>query len=171
MGLLGKKKSTPQRKLTKADHDAAKIHTSSLKAPILQAVNEAQPFEQAAQTFHNNATREGYATKGLRDVFGKTIITPDISNPTRERDERPLDTIRSFEYAISGDIRWAEQLETERYGFRVRPEFVEYSAGNNRPASRADDLEQGVYDYRTVAPGVGQGNSSRHHHQKSFTRY
>jgi hypothetical protein len=28
---------------------------------------------------------------------------PDLSNPTRNRWERPLDTIRSFEAAIEGD--------------------------------------------------------------------
>ena len=59
----------------------------------------------------------------LTDVFGQPIVTPDISNPTRERDERPLDTIKSFEYAISGDPSWAQNLETQQYGFRVRPDF------------------------------------------------
>ena len=27
-----------------------------------------------------------------------------MSNPTRSRNERPLDTIRGFEYAITGDV-------------------------------------------------------------------
>ncbi|CAG8239096.1 unnamed protein product [Penicillium salamii] len=48
---------------------------------------------------------------GARDLFslrsiqhkdreGKTIADPDLSNPTRSRFERPLDTIRSFDAAI-----------------------------------------------------------------------
>jgi hypothetical protein len=31
-----------------------------------------------------------------------TVADPDLSNPTRPRFERPLDTIRSFEAAIDG---------------------------------------------------------------------
>lgn len=31
------------------------------------------------------------------------LADPDLSNPTRNRWERPLDTIRSFEAAIEGD--------------------------------------------------------------------
>lgn len=34
-----------------------------------------------------------------------TIADPDRSNPTRNRWERPLDTIRSFEAAIDGNYR------------------------------------------------------------------
>lgn len=32
------------------------------------------------------------------------LADPDLSNPTRNRWERPLDTIRSFEAAIEGDF-------------------------------------------------------------------
>ncbi|ORY80330.1 hypothetical protein BCR37DRAFT_330834, partial [Protomyces lactucae-debilis] len=32
-----------------------------------------------------------------KDVYGRHIDQPDLSNPTRSRFERPLDTIRSFE--------------------------------------------------------------------------
>jgi predicted secreted Zn-dependent protease len=32
-----------------------------------------------------------------------SLADPDLSNPTRNRWERPLDTIRSFEAAIEGD--------------------------------------------------------------------
>ncbi|KAF7543620.1 hypothetical protein G7Z17_g10588 [Cylindrodendrum hubeiense] len=37
-----------------------------------------------------------------KDSFGNAIADPDLSNPTRNRWERPLDTIRSFEAAIDG---------------------------------------------------------------------
>ncbi|KAF2403800.1 hypothetical protein EJ06DRAFT_527400 [Trichodelitschia bisporula] len=39
------------------------------------------------------------------DMYGNIITNPDPSNPTRRRDERPLETIRSFEAAIDGDYR------------------------------------------------------------------
>ncbi|CAI6332176.1 unnamed protein product [Periconia digitata] len=39
------------------------------------------------------------------DAQGNLIAEPDISNPTRSRWERPLDTIRSFEAAIDGEYR------------------------------------------------------------------
>jgi HAMP domain-containing protein len=37
-----------------------------------------------------------------KDANGNPIADPDKSNPTRNRWERPLDTIRSFEAAIEG---------------------------------------------------------------------
>ncbi|KAF7589566.1 hypothetical protein BBP40_004145 [Aspergillus hancockii] len=40
-----------------------------------------------------------------RDAKGQIITDPDVSNPTRPRLERPLDTIRSFEAAIEARRR------------------------------------------------------------------
>lgn len=37
-----------------------------------------------------------------KSVSNAWIADPDLSNPTRPRMERPLDTIRSFEAAIDG---------------------------------------------------------------------
>lgn len=137
-------------KVSKEDAARLKIRTASVNDPILDAVNEAQPFEQAADTFHDNMNRQSYfSTDGgnvLRDVFGQPINTPDISNPTRARDERPLDTIRSFEYAVSGDPSWAQQLETGTYGFMPRPDFPllnPYAA--NGSGSQAAYNQQAVY--------------------------
>lgn len=100
--------------ITKDDERAYKVRTGSVHDPILQAVNEAQPFEEAAldQQLEGNSnsslTRQSYnmmaSNGGFYDVFGKPIHQPDISNPTRARDERPLDTIRGFEYSITGDL-------------------------------------------------------------------
>lgn len=79
-----------------------------------------------AQSHNSSAIKNGK----LVDVFGQPINIPDISNPTRERDERPLDTIKSFEFAISGDPSWGSNLETHQYGFRVRPQFSHLLPGN-----------------------------------------
>ncbi len=41
-------------------------------------------------------------TVKLRDSPPFVTADPDLSNPTRNRMERPLDTIRSFEAAVEG---------------------------------------------------------------------
>ncbi|CAI4036692.1 hypothetical protein SMKI_16G0140 [Saccharomyces mikatae IFO 1815] len=128
------------------------LRSSSLTAPILEAVQEAEPFEEA--TFSNlqkihplteNSTCNGYALydvdgnlKPMKDTFGRNICTPDNSNPTRARDERPLDTIRGFEYSITKDPRWLQELETFKYGFKARPGF----SAINRDSQASVNLSQ-----------------------------
>lgn len=104
-----------------------KYRPGSTNDPILEAMQEKQPFEQAIDTFSIVNPNRGknqnsfFTTKDgtpipAKDIFGDPIITPDRSNPTRSSDERPLDTIRSFEYSISGDPRWKpskSQLSTK----------------------------------------------------------
>ncbi|CAI4063058.1 uncharacterized protein SKDI_07G5210 [Saccharomyces kudriavzevii IFO 1802] len=126
------------------DMSGVKLRSSSLTAPILEAVQEAQPFEEA--TFSNfqknhplteNSTCNAYAIydtdgnlKPMKDTFGRDITTPDISNPTRPRDERPIDTIRGFEYSITKDPRWLQELETSQLGFKARPGFSVINPGS-----------------------------------------
>ncbi|EDO18798.1 hypothetical protein Kpol_1028p74 [Vanderwaltozyma polyspora DSM 70294] len=147
-------------KLSKEDADRLKVRTASVADPILEAVQEAQPFEQMAGTFEENANRHSYYTNEnevLQDIFGQPINQPDISNPTRARDERPLDTIRSFEYAISGDPSWAQQLETQQYGFRVRPDFPNFGGVNPYDGGNSQMYgEQAVYQPKTSTADVGE---------------
>lgn len=94
-----------------------KYRAGSTNDPILEAMQEKQPFEQAADTFsimtpnrgkNHNAfftTKDGYP-KQPKDIYGNPIAIPDRSNPTRSSNERPIDTIRSFEYSITGDPKW-----------------------------------------------------------------
>ncbi|KAH3899409.1 uncharacterized protein SCODWIG_01373 [Saccharomycodes ludwigii] len=163
MGFLGrhsKQKSTsskksngegegqlPNVKITRDDVNHLKVRTASVHDPILSAVQEEQPFEQAAEaerdpnrkSFFSMSQEEGAQ---LTDVFGQPILNPDISNPTRARDERPLDTIKSFEYSISGgDPYWAQNLETAQYGFRVRPDFPSFHSMN--PYTMNTDIDNG----------------------------
>ena len=149
-------KHGPKVELSKEDMSRLKVRTASVHDPVLDAVQEAQPFEQAADTFQANMNRQSYYSgdgeQRIRDVFGQPIVQPDISNPTRSRDERPLDTIRGFEYAISGDPYWAQQLETPRLGFRVRPDFPLFTAnpygngaGVDGGQGRQPYIEQPVY--------------------------
>lgn len=134
-------KSTSQQqefqnqKITDKDISQYKIHTANLHDPILSAVNEAQPFEQAAD--RTNDRRPSYLSQEsgeLKDIFGNSIQSGDMSNPTRSRNERPLDTIRGFEYAITGDMYYRDQLETNRLGWGFHEDFPYYnlqSGGNN----------------------------------------
>ncbi|ODV62879.1 DUF2406 domain-containing protein ASCRUDRAFT_16822, partial [Ascoidea rubescens DSM 1968] len=126
--------SSKNIKLTKKDAENFKMRTGNVHDPILSAVNEAQPFEQANDGFNQTNQQLGLAymakTGNLKDSFGNLITTPDISNPTRSRDERPLDTIKSFEYAITGDTYFKSNLETPIYGWTVRPNFPLFTNGN-----------------------------------------
>jgi len=42
---------------------------------------------------------------GCRGLLTATAVDPDLSNPTRPRLERPLDTIRAFEKAIDNGYK------------------------------------------------------------------
>ncbi|KAA8645111.1 hypothetical protein EYZ11_009843 [Aspergillus tanneri] len=76
-------------------HEVYKKTSLSSKADPNQALNEAQPMA-------NVGGSEMFSLRSIqhRDAEGKVITDPDKSNPTRNRLERPLDTIRSFEAAI-----------------------------------------------------------------------
>ncbi|KAM5430629.1 hypothetical protein McanMca71_005455 [Microsporum canis] len=100
------------------------------------AMSEAQPSAIALQESSLGQLR-GIQHK---DRFGNLITEPDLSNPTRYRFERPLDTIRSFEAAIDGT-----------YGGRrmsyARPD--ESTNGYSRPTSFfGGDRSNGQYYQR-----------------------
>ncbi|KAJ5520505.1 hypothetical protein N7463_000958 [Penicillium fimorum] len=71
------------------------LHT---KADPLVAMSELQPMAVALEKSNLGSLRE----IEFKDQYGNVITDPDLSNPTRSRLERPLDTIRSFEAAIYG---------------------------------------------------------------------
>lgn len=158
-----------------------KIHTATIHDPILAAVNEAQPFEQAGSAGDRVSYTQLAQQQQMNDVFGRPIHKPDISNPTRSRDERPLDTIRGFEYAITGDAHYKDRLETEVLGFRVRDTFPKFTSNpyghsnvnnngnsnNNAPVhnfSGGDQPEQGVY----TAPAGKKITTDKKKKKKSF---
>ncbi|CCH40634.1 hypothetical protein BN7_168 [Wickerhamomyces ciferrii] len=135
--------------LTKDDERNYKVRTGSVHDPILQAVQEAQPFEEVQGQEQQRQSYNMMAQNGgLYDVFGKVINQPDISNPTRSRDERPLDTIRGFEYSITGDLSYKDRLESDSLGFRVRNDFPRF--GDNPYGSNPAG----------ISSGYGQGSNS-----------
>ncbi|OQE84088.1 hypothetical protein PENNAL_c0029G08131 [Penicillium nalgiovense] len=70
------------------------------KADPNMALHEQEPTAVNLQP----GSRDTFSLRSIqhRDREGKiiTIADPDLSNPTRSRLERPLDTIRSFDAAI-----------------------------------------------------------------------
>lgn len=77
------------------------------------AMTEAQPGDAYLV---EQATLESLREGQHKDVNGNVITDPDLSNPTRPRLERPLDTIRSFEKAIdNGYKRRSSMVRGESY--------------------------------------------------------
>ncbi|RMY74379.1 hypothetical protein D0863_03253 [Hortaea werneckii] len=79
---------------------------------------EASTDESGDQVRHLNEVSTLASLRGAqhKDANGNLIADPDLSNPTRPRLERPLDTIRSFEKAIdNGYKRKSSYMRSESY--------------------------------------------------------
>ncbi|EMG47027.1 hypothetical protein SBY92_002209 [Candida maltosa Xu316] len=181
---------TPQKsqdiniKISAKDAEHYKMHTANVHDPILSAVQEAQPFEQAVKHDDDvNGRRPSYLSQNshdLKDIFGQPINQTDMSNPTRNRNERPLDTIRGFEYAITGDVTYRDQLESHRLGWGFHEDFPYYNLsgqnnnngyqqqdGNNgysRPVINFDDqpvYQAGNYSASSLRPDEGQSKKKK----------
>ncbi|CAG8163957.1 hypothetical protein PENNAL_c0056G11674 [Penicillium nalgiovense] len=117
------------------------LHT---KADPLIAMNEMQPMTVALEKSNLGSLREIQ----FKDQYGNVITDPDLSNPTRPRFERPLDTIRSFEAAINS------------------------SYSNNRASyAKTDDAasQMGDYSRRTsYYGGQNSGPSNRNYEQNNY---
>lgn len=119
-----------------------KMSSSDIHDPILTAIHSEQPFEVS-----NDPTTVRMSPEGnFRDIFGTFIQRPDRSNPTRARDERPLDTIRTFEFACTGDDRLRDEMETPRLGWNTRTDFASIPRFTTNP-------------YAAASPGIGAGTS------------
>ncbi|PGH14891.1 hypothetical protein AJ79_02754 [Helicocarpus griseus UAMH5409] len=93
---------------THKEKEANRMHTY---ADPTRAMQELQPSVIALQ----KSTLESLRNTQHKDIYGNPITEPDLSNPTRHRFERPLDTIRSFEAAIDGNY-------SNRRGSYARPD-------------------------------------------------
>lgn len=158
MGLFRKKSSGEENIKVSKQEKAFKYRSDNVHDPVLLAVNEAQPFEQQANSHQRNISLTASTDSGapLKDIFGSTINDPDMSNPTRARDERPLDTIRAFEYAISGDASYKGQLETPSLGFAVRPNFPGYQTN---PYGGSYDEQSAGLGYASGRPTMALGGN------------
>ncbi|KAL1974491.1 hypothetical protein VTN31DRAFT_4695 [Thermomyces dupontii] len=92
------KSQRPTPSSLKETHEEKEKRLLKTKADPTLAIQEAQPAAVALEKSNLGSLR----SMQHRDQWGNIITDPDLSNPTRPRFERPLDTIRSFEAAIDG---------------------------------------------------------------------
>ncbi|KAJ4992043.1 hypothetical protein SVAN01_02364 [Stagonosporopsis vannaccii] len=106
-------KSKHSRK--ESDSERRKTHYDpTTKTNPNAAMNEAQPIAAALEKPTLQSLRSFQHSDANGNPIGESS-EPDLSNPTRSRWERPLDTIRSFEAAIDGEYRRrASQLRSDQ---------------------------------------------------------
>ncbi|KAI9699164.1 MAG: hypothetical protein M1820_007243 [Bogoriella megaspora] len=101
------KSSKPKVDLHETEADKKRFHMQEgTKANPNTAINDAQP----ATVAHQKTTLGSIRSVEWKDSNGDVIVDPDLSNPTRSRWERPLDTIRSFEAAIDGGYKKRQSI-------------------------------------------------------------
>ncbi|KAJ5154211.1 Protein of unknown function DUF2406 [Penicillium coprophilum] len=137
-GSTGHKRGISESSEEKARRN---LHT---KADPLIAMNELQPIAVALEKSNLGSLRE----IEFKDQYGNVITDPDLSNPTRPRLERPLDTIRSFEAAIYGtysnnraSYARTEDAASQMGDFSRRTSY--YGGQNSGPSHR--NYEQNSY--------------------------
>ncbi|KGO37259.1 Protein of unknown function DUF2406 [Penicillium expansum] len=118
-----------KRGLSETSQEKARrnLHT---KADPLVAMNELQPMAVALEKSNLGSLRE----IEFKDQYGNVITDPDLSNPTRPRLERPLDTIRSFEAAINGSYNSNQDGASQMGDFSRRTSY--YGGQSNGPSNR-----------------------------------
>jgi hypothetical protein len=123
------------------------LHT---KADPTLAMSEAQPMAVALE----QSTLGSLRAMQHKDRFGQIITDPDLSNPTRPRFERPLETIRSFEAAIEGTyssrpVSWA-RTESPNGGEQNKrgSYYGESSRGNGYYPNRGYSDQSGHFNQR-----------------------
>jgi len=105
MGLFGKSKKKKELKEAQAalqhleKRKRSKAMTSTAVDPT-RAITELQPWQ-----VNQEAARPGFTNHTHKDIWGNEIKEPDLTNPTRNRWERPLDTVRSFQESIDRGYR------------------------------------------------------------------
>ncbi|KAI6250321.1 hypothetical protein HI914_01619 [Erysiphe necator] len=102
-------------------HEEKEAHRLQSKADPSMAIVEVEPSEVASNT---KITIAPIRAIQHRDNYGNLITEPDRSNPTRNRWERPLDTIRSFEAAIDGSYLRKSQLRNDSIAMKRRSHYA-----------------------------------------------
>ncbi|QUC18417.1 uncharacterized protein UV8b_02658 [Ustilaginoidea virens] len=131
---------------THEEKEAKRLHS---KADPTLAMNEAEPAMVAAMK--PETTQISLRSIQHKDPWGNPIADPDKSNPTRNRWERPLDTIRSFEAAIDGGYQRKSMYRADSATWNRRssfhpasqPRFPQDSYYGSRPVSFRGDGQYG----------------------------
>ncbi|XP_044714845.1 uncharacterized protein HRG_11478 [Hirsutella rhossiliensis] len=122
--------------------------TLQSKADPSMAINEAEPATMAVMEESNHVSLRSMQHK---DTWGNPIADPDKSNPTRNRWERPLDTIRGFEAAIDGGYSRKSLIRSETQT------SVSWSQQDGpRPPNQPRFPQDGYYSNRAPS-GYGAG--------------
>ena len=120
------------------------VRSASLRDPVLDRKRGLAPVDPSVAQFdfYSSVFSQSSGSLGTnRDIFGNEITVPDKSNPTRFRDERPLDTILSFEYQETGNPYVLQMMETPRLGFGLRSSNPYQDFGTSRPTPLSPSLE------------------------------
>ncbi|KAI1978438.1 hypothetical protein LOZ51_000141 [Ophidiomyces ophidiicola] len=128
---------------THREKEANRMHSH---ADPTRAINELQPSAIALE----KSNLESLRSLQHKDRYGNVITDPDLSNPTRHRLERPLDTIRAFEAAIDGT-----------YGRRMSYIREDSVNGQSRPTSFFGD-PRGNLTY----PSHGYNDQNSYYNQR-----
>ncbi|KAL1303707.1 hypothetical protein AAFC00_007059 [Neodothiora populina] len=122
------------------------------KANPNAAMNEVQPGDAAVL---EKATIESLRKVQHKDRDGNIIADPDLSNPTRSRWERPLDTIRSFDKNIEAGYKRRSLSRSESYDPREQ-----YASRRSSYIGGHDQR------YQSAAPSVSQYNGGYYGQQR-----
>ncbi|UPX11363.1 uncharacterized protein EKO05_0001969 [Ascochyta rabiei] len=145
--------ASPKSKHARKESDSERRKTHydpSTKANPNAAMNEAQPMAAALE----KPTLQSLRSFQHSDADGNLIAEPDLSNPTRSRWERPLDTIRSFEAAIDGEYRRrASQMRSDQ------TDVMSNYGGASRRSS-----------YYGGGPDVHRNSSNSYHATQQYVR-
>ncbi|THV94877.1 hypothetical protein D6D27_03553 [Aureobasidium pullulans] len=134
----GGSKANPNAAMNEAQPGGAFSFLSIFVFPVTPA----NPNKDAAVM--EKATMESLRNVQHKDSNGNVITEPDLSNPTRPRWERPLDTIRSFERAIDGGYKRRSVSRSESYTYTNHDQSrrSSYYGGNNYDSGRYENGSQ-----------------------------
>ncbi|KAF2764769.1 hypothetical protein EJ03DRAFT_15582 [Teratosphaeria nubilosa] len=160
--------------------DEPSLHQRKREPLANKSVNEVANLTEAV-------TLQSIRDTQHKDANGNVIVDPDLSNPTRPRLERPLDTIRSFEKAIDQGYKRRSSSnndQSNQYASRRSSYYGgndgRHSAmgggyyGNQRPGSSMDANARMRYGNRMQSDGAigGYGrpyNAQHGYHQSQDT--
>lgn len=130
------------------------------KANPNAAINEAQPGDAAIL---EKTTMDSLRNAQYKDRDGNIIAEPDLSNPTRARFERPLDTIRSFEKNIEAGYKRKSVTRGDSYD--PRDQYASHSRrssylGANDKSSQFTQYHGGYYGAQRRADGLNDDGAS-----------
>lgn len=155
MGLFRRSKNSSD------DNDSSghgrKLSTYDVHDPVLTAIRDEEPFQMSAHGYSNGTSLS--PEMHMRDIFGNPIDRPDRSNPSRPRNERPLDTIRAFEYACTGDERLRDEMETAKLGWATRSNFAAMPHFESNPYAMASSSATTSNMISFNSPQTGNGDS------------